>query len=172
MRAGWIAWIFTTMAGCFPMMQPGTTSSPMTSGATASPPVPMSNDDALAYARAHRDPNMGVLHAVNRLAVPVCRIVLLSLADHTSDVDQAGPHDPHRGNRDPSDEPLLAPGENTLMTFTKSSAGDVAVTAFGCERTDRHLGRYVVDEDRVVFQRTVAIADQGTVVIADGAALR
>jgi hypothetical protein len=169
MRASWIAWIFTTMAGCFPMMQPATgTPGGTTSGTTSAAPMPMTNEQALAYAQAHRDPNMGVVHAVNRLAVPVCRIVLLSVADRASWVDQAGPHDPHRGSLDPTDEPLLAPGENTLMTFGKSPSGaaDMAVTAFGCERPDKHFGMYVTDENKVVFQRTVAIADQGTVVLA------
>jgi hypothetical protein len=163
MRAGWIALIFTSMAGCFSMMQPASTG-----GSTGAAPMPMTNDQALAYAQAHRDPNLAVVHAVNRLPVPVCRIVLLSVADRASWVDQAGPHDPHRGSLDPTEEPLLAPGENTLMTFGKSAsnAADMAVTAFGCDRTDKHFGRYVTDENNVVFQKTVAIADQGTVVIA------
>jgi hypothetical protein len=132
-------------------------------------PMPMSNEDALAYARAHRDPTIGVVTASNRLGVAVCRLVFLSLERHEPFVNQAGPTNRMRGNLDPSDEPLLKPGEQNLVSFPNdpnAPGGSMAVTAFGCERTDRHFGRYVVDEDTVVFQQTIAIRDQGQVVLA------
>lgn len=164
MRLTMTALTISTLAGCFGMMATPGSSTPATTGTA---PMPMTNDQALAYAQAHRDPNMGVLTAVNKLAVPICRIVLLSVENRSSTVIQAGAHDPHHGDLDPRDEPLLEPGQDSLVTFDKQpAANSMAVTAFGCDRTDKHLGKYVVDENKVLFEQTVAIADQGKLVIA------
>ena len=131
-------------------------------------PMPMNNEQALAYAHAHRDPTIGVVTAVNQLRVPICRVVFLSIAHRESRVNQAGATEKERGNLDPTEQPLLAPGKDSIMTFpnVESGASDMAVTAFGCDRTEKHLGMYVVDENAVVFQKTISLADQGKVVIA------
>ena len=131
-------------------------------------PMPMSNDQALAYAHAHRDTSAGVVTATNKLRVPICRVVFLSLAHHESRVNQAGATEKSRGNLDPTEQPLLELGQDSLMMFpiVQAGASDMTVTAFGCDRTDKHLGRYVVDENKVVFQKTISLADQGKVVIA------
>ncbi len=140
------------LVGCFSMTSPGTTG-------PAAPPLPMNDAQALDYARAHRDTTIGIVHATNSFAVPICRLVFLS-EHRTPLVNQAGPHERQRGNLDPSDAPLLAPGQNAIVTFP-NEPGAMIVTAFGCDRTDKHMGMYVVDENRVLFQKTVAVRDQG-----------
>jgi hypothetical protein len=131
----------------------------------------MNNEQALAYARAHRDPTIGVLKASNHLTVPICRVVVLSVERREPFVNPAGPHERRRGCLDPSDEPLLVAGGDGLLSFPNdpnaAQQGNMVVTAFGCDRTDKHLGRYVVDENAVVFQRTLPMVDQGQVVFTN-----
>jgi len=149
------------LAGCFAI---GPTATPATQPMMA--PAPMTNDQALAYARAHRDTSIGVVTAVNSLGAPICRLVFLDVARREPFVNQAGPHERRRGNLDPSEQPLLAPGEKNLVSFPATGATNMVVTAFGCDRLEKHMGMYVVDENRVLFQQTVAVQDQGRVVLA------
>ncbi|MFT3693992.1 MAG: hypothetical protein QM831_12685 [Kofleriaceae bacterium] len=149
----------TVLAACFP-----------TVGQPTTPPAPMTNDQALAYAHAHRDPNLGALTATNQLGREVCRVVFLMPNDHKTFVVQKGPTDPNRGNLDPTDQPLLEVGEQSIMTMPlvpdQPGARSYIITAFGCDRPDRHHGMYVVDENKVLYQQTLALSDQAKLVLA------
>ena len=135
------------LTGCFAMAPSmGASMGPSAaSPAPMTPMAPMTNDQALAYAQAHRANDLGLVTATNRLGAPICRLVFLS-SDHRSPfVNQAGATDPQRGNLDPTRHPLLGPGQESLVTFAKvgsaaSGHDTMTVTAFGCFRNNKSVG--------------------------------
>lgn len=145
-----------SLAACMPM-----------GGQSAPPPTPMNDQQALAYAHAHPYTGGNMMTAVNHLAVPVCRLVFLAVEQRKPYVNQAGATDPNRGNLDPTDEPLLQPGKDSPVFFPNvtPSQSSMVVTAFGCERTEKHLGMYVVDQKAVLYQETVPVAVNATLVL-------
>ena len=147
----------TMLAACLPIGAPATT--PM-------PPAPMTNADALAYAKAHPYTGGKMVTAVNNLGVPVCRLVILAETGHDDRaligeqyVNQAGANDPKRGSLDPADQPFLtANGESPAFypNVPDPQPAQMVVTAFGCLRT--RDGQFFPDERTVLMQKHMRVA--------------
>jgi hypothetical protein len=149
------------LAGCFPMVgQPP-------------PPTPMSNGDALAYAKAHPYTGGKMATAVNNLATPVCRLVILAETGHDDRaligkqyVNQAGATDPEHGSLDPSDQPFLKVHDESPVFYPNvpdPQPPQMVVTAFGCLRTTD--GQFYTDERTVLMQKHMAVAVNGKIVL-------
>lgn len=156
------------LSACFPMG--GTMGGQST---TASPPMPMSNADALAYAHAHPYTGGKMMTAVNHLGTPVCRLTILAETGHDDRaligkqyVNQAGPSDPERGSLDPTDQPFLKARDESPVFYPNvpdPQPPEMVVTAFGCLRT--RDGQFFTDERTVLMQKHLPVAVNGKLVL-------